>query len=109
MSNELVRIYDRLADAEQAREGLLASGFPPASVHLTVTNDEAGPVEGNFLVGNGRDTRNRTEDLYDPNFAKVVQRSSCMLTVDVEDEGLRRRASEILDRYGSRDDAGEPV
>lgn len=100
MANELVRIYDRLADAEQARESLLASGFAPPNVRLSVRDDEAGPVEGNFITGNGRDTRDRSEDLYEPNFAEVVQRGTCMLMVDAEDEERRLRASEILDRLG---------
>lgn len=100
MADELVRIYDRLADAEQARERLLASGFAPSNVHLSARDDEAGPVEGNFVAGNGRETRDRREDGYHTNFARVVQRGTCMLTVDAEDEGRRQRATEILDRLG---------
>lgn len=109
MANELVRIYERFADAEQARESLLASGFPASSVHLTDRGDEAGPVEGNFISGNGRGTRTEGEDLYTPNFARVVHRGMCMLTVDAEDDGQLQRASEIMGRYGARDIDGRPA
>ncbi|MCW7540085.1 hypothetical protein OOT46_19810 [Aquabacterium sp. A7-Y] len=102
MSHEVVRTYDRLGDAEQARLTLLSSGFDADSVHLSSTVDEAGPVEGNFLVGNGRRSSGRA-DAYDRNYAQVAHRGSVLLTVDAEDGEQQRRAAGILDASGAFD------
>jgi len=113
MPNTLVRIYDTLAVAQQAREQLLASGFPPDSVHIDSRLDEAGPVEGNGLLdakdmGNGPQdgplnkllgVEERT-DAY--NNSEPVWRGTIMLTVEVEDDAEGSRASGIMDRTGAR-------
>ena len=52
MSHTLIKVYDDFSAAQNAREQLLASGFSSSSVHLSSRDDEAGPVEGNFTVGN---------------------------------------------------------
>ncbi|HZF79538.1 MAG TPA: hypothetical protein VEZ89_07080, partial [Rubrivivax sp.] len=50
----LVRSYASLDDATHTRQALLNEGIDPDQVLLQVIQDEAGPVEGNFVVGNGR-------------------------------------------------------
>lgn len=121
MSNTLIRIYDDFSIAQNAREQLLASGFPSSSVHLSSRDDEAGPVEGNFTAGNkDRDTRGAgglfrsllgghddptgSDDVYTRKFANVVQRGMYMLTVDANNENEAARASDIMNQY----DAARP-
>lgn len=113
MPNTLVRIYDTLVTAQQAREQLLASGFRPESVHLDSRLDEAGPVEGNGMLdakdmGTGPadgplnklfGVEERT-DAY--NNSEPVWRGTVMLTVEVEDEAEGSRASGIMDGTGAR-------
>lgn len=78
----LIFVYDRLADADAARALLVAHGIPPASIQLVSREDEAGPVEGNFTVGDGHpDVKG---DPYQLNYEKVVQRGTVVLTVDVD-------------------------
>jgi hypothetical protein len=113
MATTLVRVYDRFLDAESARNELLSCGFPSSSVHLNVSEDEAGPVEGNFTVGNasmpadGTSSSFRsgdsTDHTYEHDYAKVVQRAGCLLTVDADDDEQRNRASDIMNRFGAID------
>ena len=42
----LIRIFDHLADAQQARSALLDDGFPAHAVQLDTVDDEAVPVQG---------------------------------------------------------------
>jgi hypothetical protein len=108
----LPRIFESLSSAEQAREALLAAGFARDKVALIARHDEAGPVEGNFLVGNIREgTVNRTRFLptaggkghntYGHNFARTVDRGVFMLTVDADDDEQLARASRIMATYGA--------
>jgi hypothetical protein len=94
MPDPLVVTFDRLADAEAARHALIDAGFAPASVHLASREDEAGPVQGNFTVGDGHpDTHGNP---YELNFEDVVQRGTLLMTVEVEDAERRRVAERIL-------------
>lgn len=115
MGNILVRVYDLFANAEQARNALLASGFSSDSVQLTSNADEAGPVEGNFILeykdaANAHD-RSALDSLLnrdDPNEGlgrqKVAWRGNYLLTVDAQDDEQFTRASEITRRFGASDD-----
>ena len=110
----VVRIYDNLAVAQHARDQLLSSGFAPDSVHLISNQDEAGPVQGNFIldendIGHGRGgglmhrlfgTAERT-DAY--NSSRPVWRDSYLLTVDTDDDAQLERASDIMERTGAAD------
>jgi hypothetical protein len=115
MPNTLIKVYDEFSAAQNAREQLLASGFSPASVHLTAGEDEAGPVEGNFYIGNkdadnhgivdtlrsmfdGSDDRN-SNDAYTRNFKNAVHRGLYTLTVDAVSDDESSRASDIMDRF----------
>ncbi|AKJ27517.1 hypothetical protein [Caldimonas brevitalea] len=114
MAHDLVRSYDDFSAAEAAREALLQSGFPAEAVHLTVRDDEAGPVEGNFVAGNGKRGPTGWIDAlkgfgtdkdytYEHNFADSVQRGVYLLTVDADDDQLRSLAGDILARSGAVD------
>jgi hypothetical protein len=113
MANTLVRTYDNISHADNVRKELLASGFPPSSVHLASKEDEAGPVKGNFAVGNGDSDKGivrglvelltgRDEDDYQRNFSDGEQRGTCLLTVDANDDEQLARASDILNRSGAK-------
>lgn len=114
MPNTVVRIYDNLAVAQHARDQLLDSGFAPDSVHLSSNQDEAGPVEGNFILdekdtghGPGSGLLHRlfgTEERTDAyNSARPVWRDSYLLTVDTDDDEQLERASDIMERTGAAD------
>lgn len=113
MPNTLIRIYDSLATAHHAREQLLASGFPPDSVHLDSKLDEAGPVDGNAVVDAKDMGEGPREGMFNKLFgveertdaynnSEPVWRGIIMLTVDVEDEAQGARASDIMDKSGAR-------
>jgi hypothetical protein len=112
MVNTIVRVYDSLLDAERVRNELLAADFSSACVQLSSRDDEAGPVEGNFITGNGSNEKKGRPDVfyyligredtsYEHNYANVVQRGSYVLTVEVNDENQELRAVSILDRFGA--------
>lgn len=113
MANTLVSVYDRFDDAEKARNELLHCGFTPTCINLSSNQDEAGPVEGNFTVGDHLPHQGGIkgmfrgligEDLsYENNYASVVQRGNYVLTVDIDDESQANQASDILQRCGARD------
>ena len=124
MSHTLVKIYDNFSTAQHAREQLLASGFSSSSVHLSSREDEAGPVEGNFTVGNkdsdtsgpgglfrslvgGHDDPTDSDDMYTRKFANAVQRGIYMLTVDAVSETEAARASDIMNRFSQEQPGGD--
>jgi hypothetical protein len=107
----LLRVFKALEDAERAREALVAEGFLREQIELTSRHDEAGPVEGNFLVGNTkRDTLEHTEfsqtlggegdNTYDHNFARTVGGGMYLLVVEAEDDARLRQAAEIIQQHG---------
>jgi hypothetical protein len=100
----LLRSFDSLDDAVAAREALLGAGVPPDLVELREIEDEAGPTEGNFLVGNGRTTHGGPprgvyagpEAPYEANFAKTVARGVHLLLVYVRDASERDAVRAVL-------------
>ncbi len=101
MANTLLRVYDEFSAAQHARDALLSSGFPPHTVHLTSRDDEAGPVSGNFTVGNAKVGSNASGDVYKHKFADVVQRGVYLLEVEPDNDDERARASDIMGRYST--------
>jgi hypothetical protein len=110
MTDYVLRMYDTLPGAELARDALLAAGYSPDDVQLEAMNDEAGPAEGNFTVGNGeedpaglsgamRDGEYRGDH---PNasvgYQPVRDRSIIRLTVAVDSDARHAQAVGILDR-----------
>lgn len=114
MGNTLVRVYDTLASAEQARNALLASGFPSDCVHLSSNEDEAGPVEGNFALEYKDADNDNDRSALDSTFSRddineglsrqqVAWRGHYLLTVDAVDDEQFNRASDITGQFGARD------
>jgi hypothetical protein len=104
MSATVVRIFDVLARAEQARQALLADGFDAAEVELSIVSDEAGPVAGNFAVGNSPDESVR--HTYQRNYATTRETAQCIVSVAAADAVRAGLAASILSRFGARD--GDP-
>ncbi len=98
MANTLVRVYNDMSKAQHARTQLLEAGFSEEHVHLMSTEDEAGPVEGNFTVGN---VHPGTDAHYGDDYRHVVQRGTCVLAVDADDGEQAARADEIMQRFGA--------
>lgn len=114
MPTTVVRIYDKLSVAEQARDQLLSSGFPSERIHLSSSMDEAGPVENNFILnekdlgsgppGSVLDRMLGNEERTDAyGNATPVWRSSYLLTVDTDDDEQLELASDIMERIGATD------
>ncbi|MBB1600798.1 hypothetical protein [Variovorax sp. UMC13] len=101
----LLRSFDSFEHAEAARTALLDAGLPPGTVRIEVLQDEAGPVEGNFLVGNGRPTAGAASRIapgggagapYEHNLSKVITRGVYLLVVDAVDPARRASMEALL-------------
>ena len=115
MPEPLIYSFPRLEDAVAARNSLLSAGVDPVEMEIRVIADEAGPVEGNFLVGNGRDARDDTAETgnqggpdappYAANFTDVGTRGLHLLVVGPEDQQVLDRAAAVLRDSGGVDAA----
>jgi len=109
MADTLLRVFDSFDVAERAREALIASGIPASAITLDSRNDEAGPVEGNFaldLVGKATPPKGHPTRAGDNSEIRAsVQRSTCILQVEVDNDRDGTRANGILDHYASGDEA----
>ena len=114
MGSTVVKIYDTLANAENALNALLAAGFSSDCVHLTSTGDEAGPSQGNFALeykdaakANDRSFFDSLLDRDDINEGlgrqQVVWRGNYLLCVDAHDDEQFNRASDIAKKFGAID------
>lgn len=107
----LVRSFESLEEAQALRERLVESGVPAEAIELRVLQDEAGPTEGNFLIGNGRTTHGGApgpvlagnELPYEHNFAHTVTRGAHLLLVRPIDADMRERAQRTLEGSGGVD------
>ena len=100
--NGMVRSFATLERAEAARSAVLSLGLSPDAVQLQVLQDEAGPVEGNFLVGNGREAPDDTS-AYEANFANPVARGSCLLVLITIPNDQRSKVEAALNEFGGVD------
>jgi hypothetical protein len=86
-----VRSFSTLEEASAAQDALAAAGIPRELASLSVRTDEAGPVEGNFLIGNGETTHGGPPDAvrtglevpYDENFREPAYRGAYLLTLQL--------------------------
>jgi hypothetical protein len=101
MKNELIYIFDDFDAAERARKELIKYGFDAAAVHLEVRDDEAGPVQGNFTVGDNPEAAGGTD--YEQAFASARHRGLCMLTIAPSSPMQSDYAVALLARYGVTD------
>lgn len=103
--------FSNLADAQSARDSLVDAGFPPECIRLRSASDEAGPVEGNFVIGNGRTAQGtepaRTvtggDEPYDRNLARQVDHGTQLMEADVASATDARRALALAQEYGGVD------
>ncbi|WP_426101250.1 hypothetical protein [Massilia sp. TSP1-1-2] len=100
MVNAVVRIFDAFERAQVAREALLAEGFEASDILVSVANDEAGPVHGNFTVGNS--PVESDSHTYERNYANPARNVHCIMTVAAADAALAGRADAILAQHGAR-------
>jgi hypothetical protein len=102
MADFVLRMYDTLDHAGMARTALLAAGFDAHQVSIEPINSEAGPVAGNFAVGNSSDHSDHSgigdSGDYNDNFKGVRQGAVIRLIVAVNSDSGHARATEILDR-----------
>ncbi|HYF19623.1 MAG TPA: hypothetical protein VEA40_17285 [Ramlibacter sp.] len=106
LSAPLVRSFSTLEEASAAQSALLASGLAPGAAELRVIDDEAGPVEGNFVSGNGRTTdggpprgmRTGPQVPYEDNFQKTVRRGAFLLIVSAQQDQVDAVRA-VLDRF----------
>jgi hypothetical protein len=98
MDNTIVRIFDVFTKAEQACDALLAAGFARDDVQLSVPDDEAGPLQGNFTVGDL--TEDDANAPYQRKYANPIQRGHFLVMVEAADGERAAPALEILQRYG---------
>ena len=76
----LIRIFDHLTDAQQARSALLEQGFPTNAVELDTVGDEAGSLQG-----------------------KAAWRGMFRLVVALRHAGEAERAHAIVQQWGGSD------
>jgi hypothetical protein len=106
----VVRSFDSLEAAAAAVNQLVQAGFEHGALELRVLETEAGPGEGNFLIGNGKTTHGRPpggvlagrEVPYEENFKHPVSRSAHLVMVDAHSQAENRKATEVLDAAGGR-------
>ena len=94
----LVRSFSTFEHAEAAKTAVLSFGVSPDAVQLQALQDEAGPVEGNFLVGNGRVSPDKSA--YESNFANAVAHGSCLLVLSAIPDGRRSEIEAALNELG---------
>lgn len=109
MKNTVVGVYDSYAQAQNAMNELLSSGFSRSDIQLNPESDtsmqtthmethEKGSGIGHFfrsLFGMDDDDDRQHGDIY----SEAVRRGSCVLTVHADSDDQRDRATDIMNRY----------
>jgi hypothetical protein len=106
MDNKIVGMFESLAAAERARDELIAAGFARDRVDVWVRDDEAGPPQGNFTVGDDPSVTG-SEDYQGTYKVRQPQPEHCMVVVDAPDSAMASRAAAILDLAGATNPGGE--
>jgi hypothetical protein len=101
MEKQIVRIFDDFEAADRAREELVAAGFIPDAVELCPQDDEAGPPQGNFTVGDAPSVAGGTD--YNDTFKPREQRTPYLMVVTPADAAQAEFALGVLERYGAKD------
>lgn len=99
-SHAVVRVFDVFEHAEQARQALLDAGFDAGAVRVDIASDEAGAVNGNFSVGNGRQGGMR--GAYRRNY-EAHRLGQCVMLVAALDAAAAACAAAMMERFGARD------
>jgi hypothetical protein len=98
MEKPLIYVFDDFATAERVREEMLSYGFDPAGVQLNAAEDEAGPVQGNFTVGDYTTVKGGAD--YKDCYGKPTQRGCITMIIQPVDETQADYAVKLLARYG---------
>jgi hypothetical protein len=105
MTDFVLRMYDTLDHADMARIALLEAGFDRDQVQIEAMNSEAGPVAGNFTVGNSSDRSSHSgvgdSGDYNANFRGVRQGAIIKLVVAVDSDSSQAQANDVLDRVAA--------
>jgi hypothetical protein len=103
MNFQIVRTFRVFAAAERARDELLAAGFGRDAVELSVLDDEAGPEQGNFTVGDNPKVKGGED--YTRTFAHdpAASHEHCTIRVVAADRAQLEQADMILARHGATD------
>jgi hypothetical protein len=107
-------VFDDFAQAQRAREALLEAGWDESQVGFDAGEDEAGPVQGNFVSGNiDTDTGpierafnaaiGADNHTYAGNYDKTGLRGLYRLRVGVDDAEQGRRGAAIASGFGGTD------
>lgn len=119
MSHTVISVFDEFADADNARDMLIGSGFPIADVQLTPSEDtltsrqstlvrtghHVYDVDSGWSLSSllsslfGADKTSVHPDLY----SEAIRRGSYLLTVEAETDPERDRAVDILNRFNPVD------
>jgi hypothetical protein len=109
----VIGVYDALAHAQAAKNELIASGFARREVQLNPDHDLSATAGASVPKGSGTfsgTVENFFQSLivgdkgtYSNVYADAVRRGSYVLTVDVDSDERRLRATEIMGRHGPAD------
>jgi hypothetical protein len=105
------RSFATLEQANAAAHALAEAGIAKDALRIWPREDEAGPVSGNFAVGNGARTDSGFNDparpgygtTYEGNFDRPVARGTVLLLAAGLDEGQERIAHDVLSGMGGTD------
>lgn len=107
--------FESYDQADKARDALLQTGFPRSDIEFNNRQEEAGPVQGSFMLPPSDTGHDKQEgffhslvsdtDEYTESYAKknVTQRGSLLLTVNARDEAQVRQIDEHMRRFGGAD------
>jgi uncharacterized protein (TIGR02271 family) len=111
MQHTVAAVFDQYQEAQSALDDLIASGFPADDVHLsrdeasasdkTAATDTESEASGGTGIMSffrhlfGDDNEQNDAALY----SEAVRRGNYVLTVDVPDDDLVDRATDVLDRH----------
>ena len=104
MNKRLVLSFGDLHTAQACRDAIVSHGIPRDRVVLEVIKDEAGPAQGNFAVGDGRNASGeRTTDIsggdvpYPKNLQAPSDAGTCLVVFAPADEEEYHRVVRFLE------------
>jgi hypothetical protein len=108
-------VFETYDEADKARNALIESGFPHDDVQFTTRQEEAGPVEGNWMLP-PRDTDEDKQEGFlhslvadsdeaTENYTKadVTQRGSFLLTINAQNDNQATQVDDQMRRFGGVD------
>lgn len=101
MEPALIYVFDDFDVAQKARAELIQYGFASDAVELRISDDEAGPVQGNFTVGDACHASPGSD--YASTFGTVTHRGNCMLMIAPSSPTHSQYAIALMARYGVSD------